>query len=331
MSEATKADSQLALFERSPNALAATLKRLDEESRRFAAQARAENTVTAYRADWDHFADWCESLGAAPLPADPVVVRLYITALADNGYATSTISRRLSTIRQAHASAEKPDPTYDVEVRQTWKGIRRELGTAPSQKTALLLEDIRSMTRALPQGLKETRDRALLLTGWVGSFRRSELTALDVADVEFRNSFAVVHVRSSKTDQEGKGEFKKLSAGSSPHTCPVRSLRVWLEEAHISSGALFRAVDRWGNVSDERLAPTSVSRIVKAAAETIGLDRNSVSSHSLRRGHISQARRNNCPKMTIQNQTGHRSQKMIDLYTQAEDVVQQSSADWLGH
>jgi site-specific recombinase XerD len=323
---------QLALLDDSDaGEIATKLERLDEASRRFAASAKSPATLRAYRADWNHFWSWCEEHGATPLPTHPDVLRLYVTEMAEEDYSTATISRRISTIRQAHAAAREEDPTVDARLIETLKGIRRELGIAPQQKDALVLEDVRAMCRTLPDDMKGIRDRALLLVGWVGAFRRSELVELNVADVKFRHSFAVVHVRKSKSDQEGKGAWKKITAGSNALSCPVRALRAWLDGAQIERGPLFRAVDRWANVADTRLSTISVNRVVKAAGRAIGLDPENLGSHSLRRGHITQAARQGCPKRTIRNQSGHASDKMIDWYTELEDIVKESSADWLGH
>jgi site-specific recombinase XerD len=311
--------------------LSTRLSELNEESRRFAEAARSENTIRAYEADWRHFAEWCATYDASPLPAGPPVVRLYLTFMASDGYATSTISRRLSTIRQAHQMAGEEDPTIASEVREVWRGIRRTLGTAPDQKAALLVDDIRAICRAMTDAPKDLRDRALILVGWVGAFRRSELVALDVQDISFENSFALVRLRSSKTDQESHGSLKKLTAGRSEQTCPVRALKNWLAHANIDSGAVFRSVGRWGHVRDSRLSSRMVANIVKSRAASVGIDPSRVSGHSLRRGHVTEAARAGARKAVIQNQTGHASERMIEAYTEAADIIRDSSADFLGH
>lgn len=320
-----------ALVDDGQHALIDELEKLDQSSRKYAASARAASTRRAYQSAWTQFSKWCHSLGVERLPATPPVVRLYIAKLADEDYATTTISRRLTTIRQAHEVQGLADPTISPEVRQTWKGIRRELGTATQPKMALLLDDIRSMSRALPDDTKGMRDRALILVGWVGALRRSEIAALDVGDVAFENSYAVLHLGRSKTDQEGAGAYVKLTAGVEALTCPVRSLKTWLDEADIDGGPLFRGVDRWGNVLDGRISESTIARAIKSSATTIGIDPAQVAGHSLRRGHVTQAARNGARKSTIRNQTRHSSDRMVETYTEALDIVADSSADHLGH
>src|SRR5262249_51616559 len=157
-------------------------------------------------------------------------------------------------------------------VRNTLKGIRRTLGTAPVQKAPALTPDIRAMVDATDSGLIGTRDRALLLLGFAGAFRRSELVALDVADLALTREGRTVPLRRSKTDQEGVGRKVGVPYGSNPETCPVRCVQAWIEHAGLSDGPVFRSIDRHGRLGPGRLAGIDVARVVKKLAGRAGLD-----------------------------------------------------------
>ena len=168
--------------------------------------ARAEKspaTLRAYQADLRHFAAWCERVNEAFVPARPEAVAAYIASLADQGKATSTVHRRLAAIAYVHRQKGENDPTATERVRRVTRGIRRTIGTAPTQKAPATARYVKAMVKALPDSLLGRRDRALLLIGFAAALRRSELVALDVADIERQPEGILVHVRRSKTDQEG--------------------------------------------------------------------------------------------------------------------------------
>jgi len=204
-------------------------------------------------------------------------------------FKVSTIQRRLSAISQAHIAAGHPSPVQNPQVRELMNGIKRSKGTAPAKKTALLMKDIRAMVNQLPSNRLGIRDRALLLLGFAGAFRRSELTALDVEDLEFNEDGMIVRVRRSKTDAEGRGEKVGIPYGSNPATCPVRSLWSWLEASGLESGALFRGINRHGRIQADRLTSQSIAKIVKRYAEAAGLKPELYGAHSLRSGFATQA------------------------------------------
>jgi integrase len=177
-------------------------------------------------------------------------------------------------------------------VSETLKGIRRTIGTAQKGKLPLLTADLQKLLAHVPDTLGGVRDRALLLVGFAGALRRSELAALDVEQVEFNSDGLVVLLDLSKTDPEGKGETVAIPFGSHHATCPVRALKKWLEDARVQSGPLFRAVDRHGRVSDEGLHANSIGAIVKRACRTAGYNAKEFAGHSLRAGLATQAATN---------------------------------------
>jgi len=236
---------------------------LEEAVRTYARASKAPNTVRAYRSDLGDFTMWCaEHHLGGPIPATPETVALYISALAGTGTTkASTIQRRLSSISQAHQLAGyEPSPTQAPLVRATMAGIRRTLGMALSQKSAVVTAELRTLLAVTPDDtLAGLRDHALLLVGFAGGFRRSELVALDVDDIDDTEDGLRIRVRRSKTDQESEGREVGIPRGQKPETDPVRALRVWRSTAGIATGPLFRPVNRHDQVQDRRLTAEGVS------------------------------------------------------------------------
>ena len=288
---------------------------LATKAKDYVTNSKAANTRKAYRSDWACFTSFCESAGLHPLPALPETIALYITYLADQkGYKVSTISRRIASISQAHQVAGWESPTKEAIVRNTMAGIKREKGVSTKEAAPILTEDLRRMVATLPESLLGIRDRALLLLGFAGAFRRSELVSLNVSDVEETPEGLLVHLRKSKTDQEGKGQLKAICYGSNPVTCPVRALKAWLEASSITEGPLFRAIDRHGNIQQGKLSGEAVSLIIKRAAEAAGMDPANYSGHSLRAGFCTTAAKNGQSSRAIMKQTGHKSEAMVSRY-----------------
>ena len=232
-----------------PSPHAVELSRLAGRTREFLAAAKAESTRRAYRADWTHFETWCDKRGLASLPAAPETVAFYIADLAGS-HKPATLRRRLTVISRAHQAVGHASPAGMQQplVSETLKGIRRTKGTAQAGKRPLLTEQLRAMIRALPENLQGVRDRSLLLLGFAGGFRRSELAGLAVDDIRVEKDGLVITLRRSKTDQEGQGRKVAVPYGSHPETCPVRAYREWLEAAGIVNGAVFREIDRQGRL-----------------------------------------------------------------------------------
>src|SRR5262249_40126808 len=208
-----------------------------QQAREFIRASKAENTVRGYQSDWREFCAWCEPQGSCPLPASPEAVASYIAECAGR-LKVGSLQRRLNAIAEAHKAMALESPTRATIVRNTLKGIKRTIGTAAVQKAATLTADIRAMVDATDAGLIGARDRALVLLGFASAFRRSELIGLDIADLDFGKDGLTVSLRRSKTDQEGEGRKVGIPYGSNPDTCPVRSLRAWIEDAGIESGAV---------------------------------------------------------------------------------------------
>ncbi len=310
-----------------PNALAA----LDAATRRFAAAAKATNTIRAYRSDLADFEMWSTDHDLSALPAEPTTVALYLAGLSEAGAKPSTLQPRVSAISQAHQLAGLPTPTHDAAVRTTMAGIRRTLGTAPSQKAPLITADLRRLLEATPTDLLDgLRDRAILLLGFAGGFRRSELVALDVADVHETEDGLRLQVRRDRTDQERGGREVGIPFGDHPQTCPVRALRAWREASGVTRGPLFRAVTRGGHVAESRLSDRTVARIVQRAAGRAGLDPSRYAGHSLRSGLAGAAAAGGAPERAIMAQTGHRSLATVRQYIRHGSLFQDNAAAYVG-
>jgi site-specific recombinase XerD len=297
---------------------------LTETARGYLREAKAANTRRAYRSDWAHFEAWCSARGELALLAPERILVLYFTDLASTRK-TSTLARRVSAISQAHLAAGYDSPTRTPVLRNLLAGIRRTKGTAPAVKTPVLTEDLRLMLNAASGDLLGCRDRALLLVGFSGGFRRSELVSLNIENLEFQREGVVITLRKSKTDQEGQGRRIGLPLGSGK-TCPVRALENWIEAAAITSGPLFRPVNRHGQVGARRLTDRVVALVVKRWAASAGLDPALYAGHSLRAGLATSAARNGASERSIMRQTGHKSEAMVRRYIREGEVFGQENA-----
>lgn len=314
-----------------------------EQAGAYARQARAENTRKAYQSDWRAFTAWCQDHDLAALPADPRTIVLYLADVA-GAHKVSTLERRLASISQAHKMAghESPALTSREPLHSVWLGILREkAGRERARKVApALTEDLRLMIAHLPREdpdvptspltLSGQRDRALLLVGFAGALRRSELVGLGVGDVSFGAEGLRLIVRKSKTDQHGEGHVKGIRYGEHPETCPVRALRAWMRAAGIEHGAIFRSIDRHGNVASSALTGRSVARIIKRACRRAGLREEDFSGHSLRAGFTTQAARAGKPERVIMRHTGHKSERMVREYIREGTLFQENPTDGLG-
>jgi site-specific recombinase XerD len=311
------------------NGSLAHLEDLREQAEGFAESSTADSTRRAYDADCRHFREWCCAHGVVALPALPATVALYLTELALS-YKVATIARRIAAIGQGHRKAGLSSPFTHPRVVEVWEGIRRRLGVAQGRKDALLTADLRRMLEPLTDTTIDARDRALLLLGFAGAFRRSELVSFNVDDVRFVENGLEVTLRRSKTDQEAEGRLIGIPYGSSPATCPFRAMRAWLDRSEMLDGPLFRAVDRGGNVGPTRLTAAAVALIVKRHAQRIGLDPARFAGHSLRAGFATSAALAGVDALEISRQTGHKSLSMVQRYTRPATIWQMNAAQRVG-
>ncbi len=284
----------------------------------FARAEKSPSTRRAYRSDFSAFRRWCETRKLSALPASPTSLATFLASEAKRGVMASTIERRIAGIRYAHLLAGHEPPGQLEIVKATMRGIRRTLGTAPNRKEPITAEYMHAMVKLAPNSLIGLRDRALLLLGFAGAFRRSELVGLDVGDLNWKKAGLRVRIRQSKTDQEQHGQNVAIVPGKT--ACPIRALKTWLALAKITSGPVFRPISKGGRISARRLSDRSVAEVVKAHAERIGLDPSSVSAHSLRAGFLTSAAQSGASVFKLMDVSRHKSIETLSIYVRDNEV-----------
>lgn len=299
------------------------LERLRTRVNRYRKSSKARNTIIAYNRAWADFEDFCvKTLHTVAMPAGADIVSAYVAHLADVGAKVATIEQRIAAIASAHKDAKHDDPTALQLVCETMAGIRRELGVAPTQKAPLIRDDIRHVALLLGDDVAGLRDRAVILLGFAGAFRESELADLNVEDLQFTETALFVRVRKSKTDQEKKGRIKQIPLLSEANAlfCPVTAVSAYVAAAELASGPLFRKIDRWGKVWDKRIRPAAIAFIVKRAVANAGYDKAEFAGHSLRAGFVTQADMDDVPLHEIQEVTWHKSSDMVRRYIRRQGI-----------
>ena len=278
---------------------------------------KATSTRKAYGTDFRLFRIWCEAKGVSALPAAAETVAAYLAAQAKTAK-PSTLGRRVAAIRYAHKLAGLPLPTEAEGVKATMRGIRRTLGGAKARKAPAVAAKMLGMVATARSDLAGRRDRALLLLGFAGAFRRSELVALDVTDVEETEAGLRVTIRHGKTDQEGQGVTIAIARGDV--ACPVKALREWLKQAGIDAGPLFRPINKAGRVAQARLTDRSVSNIIKVYAERAGFDASTFSGHSLRSGFLTSAAAKGASIFKMMDVSRHKSVETLRGYVRDAEI-----------
>ncbi|OHC46418.1 MAG: integrase [Rhodobacteraceae bacterium GWE1_64_9] len=311
-----------------------TLDRLVETARDYARAAASENTLKAYAKDWVQFARWCRMRGADPLPASPELIGLYIADLAAPAgrapaLSVPSIERRLSGLAWGYAQRGERLDRKDRHIATVLAGIRRKHARPPVQKAAILPEDLRALLATLPHDLRGLRDRALLLIGFAGGLRRSEIVSLDHGKDDTPESGGWVEVLDGGLliTLRGKTGWREveIGRGSSDQTCPVQALTQWLHFGRIDLGPIFVAVSRDGlRATPDRLSDKHVARLIKQCVRDAGLrpelsEKERValfSGHSLRAGLASSAE---VDERYVQKQLGHASAEMTRRYQRRRD------------
>jgi site-specific recombinase XerD len=289
-----------------------------EAAASFAREQHARATRKAYRTDFGIFEAWCGSRGLAALPALPGTVATFLAAQTEDGAKPSTLSRRLAAIRYVHARANHPSPTAHEAVKATLAGIRRTQGVAPDRKAPITAERLLQMVALVPNTLRGARDRAILLLGFAGAFRRSELAALEVRDLQFLPEGIRIAIRRSKTDQEGAGQTVAIVRGAC--ACPMEAVRQWLERAKITAGPVFRPVTKGGRLMDVALTPHSVGMIVKTCAGRAGYNVGEFGAHSLRAGFLTSAAMRGASIFKMMDVSRHKSVDTLRSYVRDADA-----------
>lgn len=286
----------------------------------FVCNSLAPNTLRAYTSDLAMFIQW-----GGRLPAPPQLVAEFLAAHA-HSHAPSTLSRYVAAISKVHRVRSLPDPTLAELVKATMRGIRRsELGLRNSAVAKpLMRDDLFMVLDAIGSSLADCRDRALLMLGFAGALRRSELVGLDVRDLNAAPQGLIIGLRRSKTDQLNEGRQLGIPFGNA-QVCPVKSLEQWLKRSSIATGSLFRSINKAGCVSEKRLSGEAVSLIIKKRLSAAGLDPTGYSGHSLRVGFATSAALMGTPQWKIRMQTRHATDTGVARYIRTGKLFEQNT------
>ncbi len=301
-----------------------------EHAADLAGKALAESTRRAYASDVKIFLTYCDSARLAPTTV--AAVAAFLAAEDKAGRAVATIRRRHIALRQwfRDQGISEPVPTEDLNVKKLLHGLRRERGSAQRQALPIFVEHLAKWCAVQPDTLHAVLHQALLLLGWAGGFRRSELVALTVGDLAFDDLGAVVTIRRGKTDQEGRGRAVRIPPGDHPLTCPVTALKNWLERSKVSTGPVFRRTRRGRVWAKRGLCARTVDDLVKRLAASVGLDATKYSAHSLRAGFITTCAMKGKPDSLVMKTTGHKSAAMLCRYQRDAELRGECAGSGIG-
>src|SRR6201747_232489 len=294
----------------------------------FAGRATAAATLRAYKADWTHFAQWCATHGFVAVPAAPATVGAYLASLGAS-HAPTTIRRRLSALGKMHRFNDLPWNPAHRDIQGPLQGVLRSHGRPVQKAAALTLTMLRQILATCDASARGRRDRALLLFGFVGALRRSELVSLHVEDVAIVAGGLRLRIRRGKTDQAGQGAEIGLPRGRHAETCPVRAFEAWQAVARRKAGPLFRKISTAGGIGDTALHPDAVRRILARRVQMAGLTVEGferLSPHALRVGFITEAYDKGVRDEDIMRHTRHRDLRTMRGYVQRAGLVSESPA-----
>jgi integrase len=298
------------------------------KSRAYQDAADAPATLKAYDADYARFAAWCARHDFTAMPPTPQTVGAYLAAAGD-GYAMPTLRRWVAAIARRSGMAGHPLDSRHPAIRETLRGISRRHGQPARRAAALTTDEIRQLCEACDTSLTGLRDRALFLVGFAGALRRSELVGLDIEHLKWTREGVTLLIVRSKSDKAGEGAEISIPRGTSALTCPVAALKQWLKAAAISTGPLFRKVNRAGRAQRGRLSGDAVRQILLKRATQAGIKGSrleSVSPHGMRAGFVTTAYRNGVADEEIMAHTRHRSLATMRSYVRRAKLSQSSPA-----
>tara|TARA_B110000503_G_scaffold132882_1_gene209442 strand:+ start:50 stop:1006 length:957 start_codon:yes stop_codon:yes gene_type:complete len=300
------------------NDIITDIKALKEETLLNLQSSKANNTVRAYKSDFNDFGLFCVKNGFKSLPTEPKIVSLYLTYLSTKQNKISTLKRRLVSIGVIHKIKGYYLDTKHPSIIENIMGIKRRKGSIQKGKKPLLINNLKELIKVIDEQdkkeIKKLRDRTIILIGFSGGFRRNELVSLDFDDLDFVPEGLKINLRSSKTDQFGEGFTKALPYFDNSKFCPVVSLKKWIEISKISSGPLFRKFVKGSKLSDKRLTDQTVALLIKEYLQLTGIDSRNYSGHSLRSGFATSAAESGAEERSIMAMTGHKSTEMVRRY-----------------
>ncbi len=287
------------------NELTTDVKNLELETLKNLKNSKAKNTLRAYHADFKDFTEFCIKNGLKAFPTEPKIISIYLTHLSKDSK-FSTLKRRIASISVIHKVKGHYLDTKHPIIMENLHGIKRVKGARQVSKKPILINDLKLIIKAINEleqkDIKKIRDKALILIGFSGGFRRSELVNLEYEDIEFVNEGVKLFIKRSKTDQSGEGTIKAIPYFENSEYCPVRILKDWISSAEIVSGKIF-------NISDK-----TVALIIKKYALISGLDPSNYGGHSLRSGFATSAAESGAEERNIMAMTGHKTTQMVRRY-----------------
>jgi len=295
--------------------LVTDVKSLELETLNNLKSSKALNTLRAYKADYKDFASFCIKNGFKPMPSEPKIITLYLTHLSKSSK-FSTLKRRLASISVIHKLSGHYIDVKHPMITENLMGIKRILGSHQKAKKPILINDLKLIINLVDKEKNETnrfKNRALILVGFAGGFRRSELVAILYEDLDFVPEGVKIFVKRSKTDQSGEGMTKGIPYFTNPEYCPVVSLKKWIEKSEIKSGKIF-------DISDKSVALT-----IKKYAALAGLDSNKYSGHSLRSGFATSTAELGAEERSIMAMTGHKTTQMVRRYIQEANLFKNNA------
>ena len=308
--------------------LTTDLKLLHEATLNNLKSSKANNTLRAYKSDFRDFGTFCSKHGLNSLPTEPKIVSLYLTHLSKYSK-ISTLRRRLVSISMVHKFKGHYLDTKHPIIVENLMGIRRAKGSIQKGKKPLLINHLKSIIHVIDEKktdeIKKFRDKTIILIGFGGGFRRSELVTIDYEDLEFVNDGVKITIKRSKTDQYGEGMIKGLPYFSNEIYCPVVNLKKWLEISKIKSGPIFRRFSKGSSLTEKRLTDQSVVLIIKEYLKLAGIENKNFAGHSLRSGFATVAADSGADERSIMAMTGHKTTQMVRRYIREANIFKNNA------
>ena len=311
------------------NDIITDIKALQKETLLNLQSSKANNTVRAYKSDFNDFGIFCAQNGFKSLPSEPKIVSLYLTHLSTKDAKMSTLKRRLVSIGVIHKLKGHYLDTKHPAIIENIMGIKRRKGSIQKAKKPILINSLKLIIDAIDQqnkqGIKKFRDRSIILIGFSGGFRRNEIVSLDSDDLDFVPEGLKINIKRSKTDQFGEGFTKALPYFDSSQYCPVVSLKNWLDISKITSGPVFRRFVKGSKLSENRLTDQTVALLIKEYLNLAGIDSKHYSGHSLRSGFATSAAESGAEERNIMAMTGHKSTEMVRRYIKEANLFKNNA------
>jgi len=311
------------------NNLITDIKALQEETLINLQSSKAENTVRAYKSDFKDFGLFCAQNGFKSLPSEPKVVSLYLTHLSTKDVKMSTLKRRLVSIAVIHKLKGHYLDTKHPIIIENIMGIKRRKGSIQKGKKPLLINSLKILINVIDEYNKKDiiklRDRSIILMGFSGGFRRSEIVSLNYDDLDFVTEGLKIYIKRSKTDQFGEGSLKGLPYFDNKKYCPVLSLKNWIEISNINSGPLFRRFSKSSKLLENRLSDQTIALLIKKYLKLAGINNKDYSGHSLRSGFATSAAESGAEERSIMAMTGHKSTEMVRRYIKEANLFKNNA------